>query len=278
MGGGLHLYDVFALSMNQSRAISVGGSNSRGGAGLQADLKAFQECGVFGMGVVTAIVTLQADGQRGIFPQSVDAIEKQLTAAIEGIGTDALKTGVLYNSEIITSVASLLNRYDLPRIVVDPVILTKRGDALFRQEAIETLKKELLPFATVVTPNVPEAEMLSGLPIQTVEEMKQAAAKIYEQGPQYVLVKGGRLQGEYAVDVLYDGSQYSFFEAKRIPTIHTNGAGCTFSAIITAELAKGNSVKQAVETAKNMITAAVRHAWPLGDQGAVNPSGLRLWG
>ncbi len=262
--------------MEKFRALSIAGSNSRGGAGVQADLKAFQECGVYGMGVITTVVTLQADGRRGIYPLPVEVIEEQITAAIEGIGVEALKTGVLYDSQIIDRVASLLEKYQVQRIVVDPVILTKRGDSLFRQEATETLKKKLLPLATVVTPNVPEAEHLSGLSIKSVEDMKKAAVKISELGSKYVFVKGGRLEGEMAVDVLYDGQQFSLFEAERIPTLHTNGAGCNVSAMITAELAKGKSVEKAVERAKAMITAAVRHAWHFGGQGAVNPSGERL--
>lgn len=243
------------------RAISVAGSNSRGGAGLQADLKTFQERDVFGMGVITAIVTLHGNGRRDLFPQSTASVAAQLDSAVDSMGVDALKTGMLYSSEVIRLVADRVRKYQLDRLVVDPVIVTKTGGNLLQEEALQAVKQELLPLAQVVTPNLPEAEKLTGRNVRTLEEMKEAARRIHEWGPAYVLVKGGRLQGEKALDVLYDGSAPVIVEAKRVETTHTNGAGCTLSAAITAELAKGKSVEEAVRIGKSFVTAAIAASW-----------------
>lgn len=244
-----------------SRALSIAGSAARGGAGIQADLKTFQELDVFGMTVVTAIVAQNPRTGQGIFPQEIDAIEAQVYTALRDIGADAIKTGMLFTEEIITKTAEWVAESGVENIVVDPVMIGKIGSVLLEADAIESLKTKLLPLATIITPNMPEAAQLLGVePMTSVAELKQAAVKLHALGPKYVLVKGGRLEGP-AVDVLFDGEKFYLLEAPRIDTIHTNGAGCTYSAAIAAELAKGSTVPEAVELAKKFITAAIRHSF-----------------
>lgn len=246
------------------RALSIAGSAARGGAGIQADLKTFQELDVFGMSAITAIVANHPRTKQGIFPQTIEAIEAQVYTALQDIGVDALKTGMLFTEEIINHTATWLadaqKAKEIDKIVVDPVMIGKMGSALLKDEAIEALKSKLIPMATVITPNMPEAARLLNMnELTTVAELKEAAKHLHQLGPDYVLVKGGRLEGP-AVDVLYDGKQYYLFEAPRIVTKNTNGAGCSYSAAITAELAKGRTVPEAVEEAKKFITAAIRHS------------------
>lgn len=242
------------------RALTIAGSAARGGAGIQADLKTFQELDVFGTSAVTAIVASNSKTGRGIFPQSLEAIEAQLFTIAEDVGMDALKTGMLFTKEIISHVADWIAQSGVNNIVVDPVMIGKIGTALLLEDAMEAMRNELLPLATIITPNMPEASyLLDNMEINSVEDLKLAAKGIHALGPKYVLVKGGRLAGP-AVDVLYDGEQFYLLEAPRIDTIHTNGAGCTYSAAITAELAKGKTVPEAVIEAKKFITAAIRHS------------------
>lgn len=247
--------------MKMSRALSIAGSAARGGAGIQADLKTFQELGVFGMTAVTAIVAQNPRSGQGIFPQHIDAIEAQVYTALRDIGADTIKTGMLFTEEIITKTAEWIADSNVENIVVDPVMIGKIGSVLLKEDAIESLKTKLIPLATIITPNMPEAAELLGIdPLTSIEGLKEAAVKLHALGPKYVLVKGGRLEGP-AVDVLFDGEKFYLLEAPRIDTIHTNGAGCTYSAAIAAELAKGSSVPEAVELAKKFITAAIRHAF-----------------
>lgn len=242
-------------------ALSIAGSAARGGAGIQADLKTFQELGVFGMTAVTAIVAEHPRTGQRIFPQSIDAIEAQVHTALSDIGADAIKTGMLFTEEIITKTAEWIEQSGVSNVVVDPVMIGKIGSVLLKEEAIDSMKTKLLPLATIITPNMPEAAELLGRDLLTsVDELKEAAVQLHALGPKYVLVKGGRLEGP-AIDVLFDGRQFYLLEAPRMDTIHTNGAGCTYSAAITAELAKGQSVTDAVEKAKEFITAAIRHSF-----------------
>ncbi|MHA6261183.1 bifunctional hydroxymethylpyrimidine kinase/phosphomethylpyrimidine kinase [Sporosarcina sp. CAU 1771] len=243
------------------RALSIAGSAARGGAGIQADLKTFQELGVFGMTAVTAIVAEHPTTGRRIFPQSVEAIEAQVVTSLSDIGADAIKTGMLFTEEIITKTAELIEQSGVKNIVVDPVMIGKIGSVLLKEDAIESMKNKILPLATIITPNMEEAsELLGRGQMTTVDELKEAAVELHKLGPKYVLVKGGRLEGP-ATDILFDGTHLYILEAPRLDTIHTNGAGCTYSAAITAELAKGQSVPEAVETAKKFITAAIRHSF-----------------
>ena len=247
--------------MDIFRALSIAGSAARGGAGIQADLKTFQELDVFGMTAITAIVASHPQKKQSVFPLSLDAIEAQIYTSLRDIGADAIKTGMLFTEEVIIKVVQLIEESKVKNIVVDPVMIGKMGSALLEEDAMEAVKTKLFPLATIITPNIPEAAWLLGIDnLTTVEELKTAAKELHLLGPDYVLVKGGRLEGP-AIDVLYDGKQYYLLEAPRFDTIHTNGAGCTYAAAITAELAKGNSVPVAVEKSKKFITAAIRHSF-----------------
>ncbi|WP_301108066.1 bifunctional hydroxymethylpyrimidine kinase/phosphomethylpyrimidine kinase [Sporosarcina sp.] len=246
--------------MDIKRAVTIAGSAARGGAGIQADLKTFQEFDVFGTTAVTAIVARNPRTGQGVFPQSWDAIEAQLVTIEEDIGADAMKTGMLFTKEIIDHVAHWIQNSGIKNIVVDPVMIGKMGSALLEVDAMESMKEHLIPLATIITPNMPEASyLLNGMQLNSVEDLKEAAKKLKELGPEFVLVKGGRLEGP-AVDVLYDGQKFYLLEAPRIDTIHTNGAGCSYSAAIAAGLAKGESVLDAVTEAKKFITAGIRHS------------------
>jgi len=246
--------------MTTYRALSIAGSAARGGAGIQADLKTFQELDVFGMSAITAIVAPHPRSGQGTYPMSIDAIEAQVHTILTDIGADAIKTGMLFTEEVIINVAKWINESNVTNIVVDPVMIGKMNSTLLEADAMDALKTKLLPLAKVITPNMPEAAWLLGIEeLKTVEDLKEAAREIRAMGPEFVLVKGGRLNGP-AVDVLFDGEKFYMLEAPRIDTIHTNGAGCTYSAAITAELAKGKSVPEAVEKAKKFITAAIRHS------------------
>lgn len=242
------------------RALTIAGSAARGGAGIQADLKTFQEFDVFGTTAVTAIVAKNPRTGQGIFPQSWEAVEAQLVTIEEDIGIDAMKTGMLFTKEIIVNVTKWIQQSDILNVVVDPVMIGKMGSALLKDDAMEAMQKQLIPFATVITPNMPEASyLLGGMDLESVADLKEAARRLFEFGPKFVLVKGGRLEGP-AVDVLFDGEKFYLLEAPRIDTPNTNGAGCSYSAAIAAGLAKGQTVQDAVIEAKKFITAGIRHS------------------
>jgi len=248
------------------KALTIAGSDTSGGAGIQADLKTFQELGVYGMTALTTIVAMDPDDEwaHRVFPISLDIVKEQLKTVLEGIGISAVKTGMLGSEALIELVAETIDRYQLKNVVIDPVMVCKGTDEVLHPELTISLRKHLVPRATVVTPNLFEAVQLSGIKIETLEDMKEAAARIHDLGAQYVLVKGGaKLPHAKAVDILYDGNTFDVLESERIETTYTHGAGCTYSAAITAELAKGKSVKDAVQTAKSFITAAIRHSFPL---------------
>ncbi|WP_156856029.1 bifunctional hydroxymethylpyrimidine kinase/phosphomethylpyrimidine kinase [Oceanobacillus sp. AG] len=244
-----------------ARVITIAGSAAGGSAGIQADLKTFQELDVYGMSVVTAIVGKHPETGKNVHPQTIEAIEAQFDTAMRQVGTDALKTGMLFSKEVIDLVAGLIEQSDIKSVVIDPVMVGKLDSKLLKDDAIEALKKRLIPLATIITPNIPEARFLLGeREITNVEALKQAAIDLYELGSKYVLVKGGRLDGP-AVDVLYDGKTLTLFEAPRIDTVNTSGAGCSYSAAITAYLAKGETVEDAVEHAKKFVTTAINHGF-----------------
>jgi pyridoxine kinase len=249
------------------KALTIAGSDTSGGAGLQADLKTFQELGVYGMTAITCIVAQDPHNEwfHNVYPHPVELVEAQLETVISGIGVDALKTGMLGPSEIIELIAQTIERRELKNVVVDPVMVCKGADEVLHPESAASLRDVLVPKATVVTPNLFEAAQLSGhAPIKSIEEMKEAAAKIHALGPAYVLIKGGaKLDHPTAVDLFYDGNTFEIFESEKIDTTYIHGAGCTFSAAITAELAKGKTVREAIQTAKSFITAAIRHSFPL---------------
>ncbi|WP_031457801.1 bifunctional hydroxymethylpyrimidine kinase/phosphomethylpyrimidine kinase [Chloroflexus sp. MS-G] len=250
--------------MTLPRCLTIAGSDSGGGAGIQADLKAFAALGVYGMSALTAVTAQNTVGVQGVIELPAAFVGQQIDSVVTDIGVDAVKTGMLANADIIAVVAEKARTYQWPHLVVDPVMMAKSGDPLLRPEAQQALISLLFPLATIVTPNIPEARALTGLAITTVTEMEQAAQMIHAMGPRWVLVKGGHLQGD-SVDVLFDGAQYQYFTAPRIETRHTHGTGCTFASAIAAGLAKGLSVPEAVQQAKDYITTALRHAPGLGN-------------
>ncbi|MCR8645525.1 pyridoxine/pyridoxal/pyridoxamine kinase [Paenibacillus sp. N1-5-1-14] len=249
------------------KALTIAGSDTSGGAGIQADLKTFQEHDVFGMTALTIIVAQDPNNGwfHNVFPIAASTTKAQLDTVVQGIGVDALKTGMLGSTEMIELVAEYIDKHELTNVVIDPVMVCKGQDEALHPETNESLRDLLVPRATVVTPNLFEAWQLSGHgPIQNVEDMKEAAKLIHAKGAKYVLVKGGKLPNDdRAVDVLFDGETFELLIEKRVDTSFTHGAGCTYSAAITANLAKGLSVVEAVKEAKAFVTAAIRHSFAL---------------
>ncbi|HEU5230330.1 MAG TPA: bifunctional hydroxymethylpyrimidine kinase/phosphomethylpyrimidine kinase [Ktedonobacteraceae bacterium] len=246
----------------QPRALTIAGSDSGAGAGIQADLKTFAALGVYGLSALTALTAQNTLGVHAIMDAAPEFVEAQIDAVLEDIGTNAAKTGMLSSPDIIRAVASRVRKWQL-RLVVDPVMTAKGGDLLLQPEAVATLRTELLPLAEVVTPNLPEAEVLVGRRIETLDDMREAATILHELGPKHVVIKGGHRATE-PVDIYFDGTNFIELRAERIQTMHTHGTGCTFSAAIAAFLARGFSVEQAVTEAKHYITEAIRHAPALG--------------
>ena len=245
------------------RILTVAGSDSGGGAGIQADLKTITVLGAYGMSAITALTAQNTVGVKGVYPVPVEFIRLQMEAVLSDIGADAAKTGMLATPEIVEAVAEELKRFKVDLLVVDPVMVAKSGDALLAEEARATLKKILLPLATLVTPNLPEASVLTGFPVHDLESMKEAARAIRDMGPRYVLIKGGHLEKE-ALDVLFDGEKFQAYEAPRLSNRNTQGTGCTFASAIAAGLAKGLSVPDAVKRAKEYITEAIRSGPEIG--------------
>lgn len=246
------------------RALTIAGSDSCGGAGIQADLKSFQANGVYGMSAITAVTVQNTMGVFGIQDINPEIIEGQIDAIFEDIRVDAVKIGMVSKIESIKSIAKSLRKVsNLPKVVLDPVMISKSGFNLLSKDAKDTLVNELFPLAELITPNLPEAEEILGYEIKTVEEMKSAAKKLMELGPKAVLVKGGHLEDD-ATDLLYDGREFVLLPQERINTVHTHGTGCTLSSAIAANLAKGMNVKDAVIEGKKYITSAIRHGFELG--------------
>lgn len=244
-----------------SRVLTVAGSASGGSAGIQADLKTFQELDVYGMSVVTAIVARHPETDKNVHTQTIEAIEAQFATALKQVGADTLKTGMLFTKEIIERVAELIDESSIKQTVVDPVMVGKLDSKLLQDDAIDMLVEKLLPMATVITPNIPEASiLLNGRELSNEDDLKQAAIDLYAKTKNYVLVKGGRLTGP-AVDVLYDGKSLTTFEALRIDTVNTSGAGCSYSAAIAAYLAKGETVPSAIRLAKDFVTTAIEYGF-----------------
>jgi hydroxymethylpyrimidine/phosphomethylpyrimidine kinase len=247
------------------KALTIAGSDSGGGAGIQADLKTFQELGVFGMSALTAVTAQNTLGVHAVYPMSAEAVVKQIEAIGADIGADAVKTGMLFNAEIIEAVAEQLSIYGWENVVVDPVMIAKGGASLLQMEAISAMKKFLLPRSKVITPNIPEAEVLTGMVIHCTEDKKEAARKLYEYGVKNVVIKGGHDENESeSTDILFDGKEFYTFTSQRIETKNTHGTGCTFSAVITAELAKGATIHEAVLKAKDFIQAAIEDQLEIG--------------
>jgi len=249
------------------KALSVAGSDSSGGAGIQADLKTFQELGVYGMTALTVIVAMNSHNNwsHQVFPVNLDIVKVQLKTVIMGIGINAMKTGMLPTTEIIELVAHTVKSHKINNLVVDPVMVCKGAGEPLNPESAECYKKTLIPLASVVTPNIFEASQLSGISIiETIEDMKEAARIINDSGAKNVIIKGGKgISSDFAIDVFFDGSTFEILETAKIETAYTHGAGCTFSAAITAELARGTDVHSAVKIAKNFVTEAIRNSFRL---------------
>ena len=245
------------------KALTIAGSDSGGGAGIQADLKTFAAHGVFGMSVITAITAQNTLGVLAVQDISREIIAKQIEAIFEDMGADAVKIGMVSQPETIRTIAAGLRKYAPPLVVVDPVMVSKSGYHLLQPEAEAVLVQELLPLATIVTPNIPEAEAILHRKIESLHDMEAAARDIQALGPKNVLLKGGH-RTEDATDVLYDGQRVIRLEAARVPTKNTHGTGCTLSSAIAANLARGMSVPEAVKAAKRYITVVIEHALPIG--------------
>jgi hydroxymethylpyrimidine/phosphomethylpyrimidine kinase len=251
--------------MKIAKVLTIAGSDSGGGAGIQADLKTFQELGAFGMSAITAVTAQNTLGVQGVYPLGVNAIKQQIESVSEDLKPDAIKTGMLFSSEIIKEVANQINKYDLKNLVVDPVMVAKGGAPLLQQEAVIAVTQFLIPLATVVTPNIPEAEVLTNRTIDGIEDRKAAARTIYEMGAKYVVIKGGHDESsEKIVDIVFDGKEFTYLENNKIVTPHTHGTGCTFSAAIAAELAKGRDVMEAINIAKKFIHSAIEAGLNIG--------------
>lgn len=248
----------------RGRALTVGGSDSGGGAGVQADLKTFNALSVFGSSAIVALTAQNSVEVSGIMPVPVRFVEKQIEAVLVDIGTDAVKSGMLYSAEIIEAVAHKLKKYDVRNVVVDPVMVAKTGARLLRKNAVETLMTRLLPISLLATPNIPEAEIMADMKITSEEDMRSAARKINEMTGAKVLVKGGHGAGRRSTDVFFSGSGYRNFSGERIKTRNTHGTGDTLSAAITAYLARGRDIGDAVSAGREFLQSAVEHSFPVG--------------
>lgn len=252
--------------MIPKRVLSIAGAASSGSAGIQADLKVFQEIGVYGMTAITAIVGRHPKTQKNVRTINLEAIEAQFHSAILHSGVDSLKTGMLFSTEIIKTVAELLKNSDIQHKVVDPVMVGKLDSVLLEESAIHALKNDILPQASVITPNMVEASiLLDNRKIKSVEDMRQAAIDLNKAHNIPALVKGGRLKGDIAVDILCDGKQITYFETPKIDTINTNGAGCSYSAAMASYLALGHDLVESIRLAKGFITQAIVYSYALSD-------------
>jgi hydroxymethylpyrimidine/phosphomethylpyrimidine kinase len=249
--------------MNVRKALTIAGSDSGGGAGIQADLKTFMALGVYGTSVLTAVTAQNTLGVQGVVELPSDFVAQQFDSVLSDIGAQAAKTGMLSSIPLVQMVSQKLQEYQIRQLVVDPVMVAKGGHPLLREEARRVVAETLLPLALVVTPNLHEASMLAHMEVNDRHSMEEAARRIKALGPVYVLVKGGHLEHE-ACDVLFDGRSFYTYTAPKLETICTHGAGCTFSAAIAAGLAKGQEVQDAVATAKSFVTRAIADGFPIG--------------
>lgn len=246
------------------RVLSIAGSDAGGGAGIQADLKTFTALGAYGMTAITAVTVQNTQGVSGV--QAIDpaVVAAQITAVASDIGVDAAKTGMLANEAIVHAVADAIREAGIDTLVVDPVAVSKHGHLLLEPAGVNALRSALLPLALLVTPNLPEAQALTGLEVRTRDDMRRAGEAIREVGARAVLVKGGHLEGGTAADLLIDADGEEWLEAERIDTPHTHGTGCTLSAAIAAHLAMGEDLRRSVRAGKAFVTGAIAHALALG--------------
>lgn len=246
-------------------ALTIAGSDSGAGAGIQADLKTFAAHGVYGTSAITAVTAQNTLGVTSFDALAPALIRQQIEAVMLDFGADAAKTGMLPSAAIVEAVAQAISDFDIPFVVVDPVMLAKSGDGLTVDDAVEAMKVSLFPRAFVVTPNIPEAERLSGLAIATDDDRREAARRIHALGPSLVVIKGGHFSSPDIADLLYDGRDFAEFRHDRVPGRHTHGTGCTFAAALTAHLAAGRTVREAIPLIQEYIAGAIRHAPELGE-------------
>ncbi|MEN0643163.1 bifunctional hydroxymethylpyrimidine kinase/phosphomethylpyrimidine kinase [Alkalicoccobacillus gibsonii] len=263
--------------MTLPKVLTIAGSDSGGGAGIQADLKTFQELDTYGLSVITAITAQNTVGVQAVHPVSLNGLNDQLESVFTDIKVDAVKTGMLVSADYIQSISTYIRDYNVNKLVIDPVLGSTSGSELTKNEAIDELKNSLWPLATVVTPNLIEAaRMLGWASINTVSEMEKAVYQLHEWGAKSILLKGGHLPGGESVDLLYDGHTLTHFPMKRIDQPHTHGTGCTLASAIAAGLAKGNSIHDAVSMAKDFVTCAIREGFSIGEgSGPLNHSAYR---
>ena len=256
-------YPVYLEAMLVPKALTIAGSDSGGGAGIQADLKTFNAFRVFGMSVVTAVTAQNSVGVQGVENLPPAFVALQLSSVLSDFGADAAKCGMLSTAPIIDAVAATLVDRPIDRLVVDPVMVAKSGDLLLQPDARRALIERILPLALVVTPNLPEAEVLAGIPVASRPDMEEAARRIHALGPRWVLVKGGHLKGE-ALDLLWNGRAFTAFSTPRVESGNTHGTGCTFSAAIAAGLGRGQALGDAIRDAKAYVTRAIREGFQAG--------------
>jgi hydroxymethylpyrimidine/phosphomethylpyrimidine kinase len=249
--------------MGVPKALTIAGSDSGGGAGIQADLKTFSAFRTFGMSVLTAVTAQNSVGVTGVHNLPPEFVVLQIDAVLGDFGADAVKIGMLSTAAITEAVAERLRANKPGPIVLDPVMIAKSGDPLLQPDARQALIERMLPLAEVVTPNLPEASVLADLPVSSEAEMEEAARRIHRRGPRYVLVKGGHLK-DSATDILYDGRAFTRFPGVRVDSTNTHGTGCTLSAAVAAGLAHGRPLAQAITEAKAYVTAAIREGFAAG--------------
>lgn len=253
-----------AMTTTLKQVLTIAGSDSGGGAGIQADIKAMSANGVFAMSVITAITAQNTEEVTDVFELPPAVIAAQIDAVFDDFEVAAVKTGMLSSATIVETVAKMLKPQEVVNLVVDPVMISKSGHTLLKPDAIEAVKKQLFPLALLVTPNVHEAQQLSGIRITSLAEARRAAKVIHGFGCQHVLIKGGHLIAERATDLLYDGRFFHVYKGEFIETPHTHGTGCTYASAIAAHLARGSSVVDAVQSAKTYVTEAIRHSLAIG--------------
>ncbi|HVP18802.1 MAG TPA: bifunctional hydroxymethylpyrimidine kinase/phosphomethylpyrimidine kinase [Spirochaetia bacterium] len=262
------------------KALTIAGSDSGGGAGIQADLKTFAALGVFGTSAITALTAQNTVAVLGVFPVTPEFVALQIEAVVRDIGVNAVKTGMLTNRKIIEIVVKKLKELELGPLVVDPVMVAKSGASLLEPAARDALIDKLLPLAAVVTPNLPEAEVLCGFSIHDIAGMRKAAKQIRERGARCVVVKGGHLLGSgFSTDLMYDGRRFEELSAPRVETRNTHGTGCTFASAIAARLALGDSTAKAVRAAKHYVTEVIKASTKLKigkGNGPMNHMGVRM--
>lgn len=247
------------------RALTIAGSDSGGGAGIQADLKTFAAMGVYGASAVTAVTAQNTREVSDWLAMPEALVAGQIDAVLSDIGADAVKTGMLANTGIIETVAAKLREHGVTQLVVDPVMVAKGGQKLLEDDAVGAMVREMLPLALVATPNIPEAEVLTGMRITSWNDARIAAEKIGAMGARNVVIKGGHFEDTASsTDLFYDGARFREYPARRIDTRSTHGTGCTFASAIAAGLAKGLDVPGAVALAKAYVTLAIQHAYPVG--------------